>query len=87
MPGPSSWGRSTRPALEAGLFWGVVGAIRELLTRQAVGLTPSPWLVWTGGDASILASTIEWDGAVVVPDLVLDGLAQVAFPLIESERN
>lgn len=84
---PPPWGRSTRPALEAGLFWGVVGAIRELLSRQAVGLTPSPWLVWTGGDASILASTIEWDGAVVVPDLVLDGLAQVAFPLIESERN
>lgn len=79
---PPPWGRSTRPALEAGLFWGVVGAIRELLTRQAVGLTPSPWLVWTGGDASILASTIEWDGTVVVPDLVLDGLAQVAFPLL-----
>lgn len=76
---PAPWGRSTRPALEAGLFWGVVGSIRELLTRQAVGLTPRPWLVWTGGDASILAPTIEWEDVQVVPDLVLDGLAQVAF--------
>lgn len=76
---PPPWGRSTRPALEAGLFWGVVGSIRELLTRQAVDLAPSPWLVWTGGDASILAPTIDWAEVQVVPDLVLAGLARVAF--------
>lgn len=81
---PAPWGRSTRPALEAGLFWGVVGSIRELLTRQAVGLTPRPWLVWTGGDAPILAPTIEWDDVQVVPDLVLDGLARIAFAREET---
>jgi len=71
---PEAFGRSTVPALEAGVFWGVVGAIRELLTRQAVGLTPLPWLIWTGGDASTFARWIEWPGAVVVPYLVLEGL-------------
>jgi type III pantothenate kinase len=78
---PPAWGRSTEPALEAGVFWGTVGAVRELLTRQAAGLASEPWLVWTGGDAHRLAPCIEWPrGPVrVVPDLVLDGLARIAF--------
>jgi len=71
---PEPFGRSTVPALEAGVFWGVVGAIRELLARQAEGLVPTPWLVWTGGDASTFARWIDWPGAEVIPDLVLEGL-------------
>ena len=30
-----SWGRGTLGSLEAGIFWGTVGAVRELLARQA----------------------------------------------------
>jgi type III pantothenate kinase len=71
---PSPFGRSTIPALEAGVFWGVVGAIRELLARQAEGLSTTPWLVWTGGDASTFARHVEWPGAEVEPHLVLLGL-------------
>lgn len=70
---PDPWGRSTRPALEAGVFWGVVGAIRELTTRQAAGLS-DPWLFWTGGDAPMFARQVAWEGAEVVPHLVLEGL-------------
>jgi type III pantothenate kinase len=76
---PPPWGRSTEPALAAGVFWGTVGAIRELLSRQAEGLDPPPWLVWTGGDAQRLAPWIDRPGARVVPDLVLLGLARAAF--------
>ena len=76
---PLPWGRGTQAALEAGLFWGTVGCVRELLTRQAAGLVPDPWLVWTGGDAPLLASAIEWTGARVVPYLVLEGLARLAL--------
>ena len=65
---------STVPAIEAGVFWGVVGAIRELVHRQAVGLSPTPWLIWTGGDAPTLARWVEWPGSEVVADLVLEGL-------------
>lgn len=72
---PDPTGRSTVPALESGVFWGVVGAIRELLARQAEGLAPGPWLVWTGGDAPTFAPWISWPGAEVVPHLVLAGLA------------
>jgi type III pantothenate kinase len=77
---PSPFGRSTIPALEAGVFWGVVGAIRELLTRQAEGFSTLPWLVWTGGDAPTFAPWIEWPAARIVPDLVLEGL----IPLVED---
>ena len=75
---PRAWGDATEPAIEAGIFWGVVGAARELLTRQAVGLGADPWVVWSGGDAAGLAEAVDWPGAVVVPDLVLDGLAERA---------
>jgi type III pantothenate kinase len=76
---PPPWGDSTRPALEAGVFWGVVGAVRELLTRQAEGLGESPWLIWSGGDAIPLARAIAWPGARLMPDLVLHGLTQVTL--------
>lgn len=76
---PPAWGNATRPALEAGVYWGVVGAIRELVTRQAVGLGEAPWLVWSGGDAPALSPAIPWPGARVLPDLVLQGLARQAF--------
>ncbi len=73
---PAPFGRSTVPSLEAGIFWGVVGTIRELVTRQAEGLSSAPWLVWTGGDAPTFARWVEWPGAEVVPHLVLEGLCQ-----------
>jgi type III pantothenate kinase len=78
---PPAWGRSTRPALEAGVFWGTVGAVRELIARQSAELTHTPWLVWTGGDAEALAPWIarDWDDVRIVPDLVLEGLARVGF--------
>ena len=76
---PESWGKSTGPAMAAGIYWGTVGAIRELLTRQAEGLDPPPWLVWTGGDAPALAMSVEGPGAHIIPDLVLIGLALAAF--------
>jgi type III pantothenate kinase len=76
---PPAWGRATAPALAAGLFWGTVGAVRELLARQAEGISPPPWLVWTGGDAPILSRWIAWPGAQLVSDLVLIGLARGGF--------
>lgn len=75
---PDPVGASTVPALCAGVFWGVVGAVRELLERQARGGDP-PWRVWTGGDAGPLGLAIEGPGAEVVPDLVLRGLVRLAF--------
>lgn len=74
-----SWGRSTEPSLEAGVFWGTVGAVRELIARQRPDLGPDLRVVWTGGDADRLAPAVEGPTARVVQDLVLQGLAHAAF--------
>jgi type III pantothenate kinase len=76
---PPIWGRSTRPALEAGVFWGMVGAVRELLTRQTDDMGGIPSVFWTGGDAELLARQVAGSDARIEPDLVLLGLARVAF--------
>jgi type III pantothenate kinase len=76
---PPAWGRGTVDSLKAGIFWGIVGAVRELLTRQESDLGLDPWVVWTGGDAELLAPQIFGDAARIVPNLILDALAEVVF--------
>ena len=80
-PSPPAWGVDTRSALDAGLFWGTVGGVRELIARQDEAGSPDRWRVWTGGDAPTIAPAIEDrpDRHPIVPDLVLMGLALVAF--------
>ena len=73
----AAWGHSTIPAMTAGLFWGAVGLVRELIARQSADLA-SPWRVWTGGDAARLAPWIDGEAARIAPDLVLEGLIALA---------
>lgn len=74
-----SWGRGTLDSLEAGVFWGAVGAVRELIARQVFEGGQTPWVIWTGGDAWRLARPVSGGEARIVPDLVLRGLAAAAF--------
>jgi type III pantothenate kinase len=76
---PPAWGRGTVDSLKAGIFWGIVGAVRELLARQEADLGRDPLVVWTGGDADLLAPPIFGDRARIEPNLILDALAEVAF--------
>ncbi len=76
---PEPFGSATLAAMEAGVYWGVVGAVRELIARQSEGQSPPPWVVWTGGDAELLAKAIQRPRSKVLPDLVLHGLAAIAF--------
>jgi type III pantothenate kinase len=73
------WGRGTLDSLEAGVFWGIVGSVRELLARQTFESPARPWIVWTGGDAERLAPEVGGTGARILPDLVLRGVALAAF--------
>jgi type III pantothenate kinase len=75
-----SWGRGTIDSMAAGIFWGTVGSARELIARQTFPDGGVPWVVWTGGDAPRLAPAASGDGATILPDLVLLGLVQAAFP-------
>lgn len=76
---PAAWGRGTVDSLKAGIFWGIVGAVRELLGRQESDLGRDPWIVWTGGDATLLAPQVCGDAAHIEPNLILDALASVVF--------
>ncbi len=78
---PAPLGAETDSALTAGLFWGAVGAIREILTRQDAGPQQDnpPWVVWTGGDAPALAPHLLGNGVWVRPFLVLEGLARLTL--------
>jgi type III pantothenate kinase len=72
---PPAIGDATVPAIRAGLHWGLVGAVREILLRQDAEADATPHVLWTGGDAPRIAPWIAGDAARVVPDLVLRGLA------------
>jgi type III pantothenate kinase len=66
-------GRSTESAIRSGIFWGGVGAIRELVERFAERLGPAHQLFVTGGDARLLTGFLD-PQAQFVPELVLDGI-------------
>lgn len=77
---PMAWGNATDSAISAGVFWGTVGTARELISRQSEGFPTPPWVVWTGGDAAMLAPWASGTITCIIPDLVLRGLALFAFP-------
>ncbi len=76
---PAPWGRSTRPALEAGVYWGTVGAIRALVEGQAAEMDSEPWIVWSGGDAELLrrSARLPFADDSLAPSLVLEGIRAV----------
>jgi len=73
---PPVVGKSTAAAIRSGLFWGQVGAVRELTCRISGELASSPQLFVAGGDAERLAVFLP--EARVVPELVLAGIALCA---------
>jgi type III pantothenate kinase len=76
---PDALGKSTTAAIESGLYWGAVGAIRELLAQMSAGLAHPPDVFLTGGAAPQIAELLGADRPVRhVPHLVLSGIALVA---------
>ncbi len=70
---PEPVGRSTREAMESGLFWGAVGAMRELAAHYAIRAGAPPQLFLSGGFAPLFAEALGAEAAHV-PDLVLGGI-------------
>ena len=74
---PEPLGKNTIAALRSGLFWGAVGAMREITTRLGARL-PNPQLFLTGGAAPSVAEFlvgISGEQACFVPHLTLAGIA------------
>jgi len=67
-------GTSTESAIRSGVYWGTVGAIRELIDRIRHSLGNAPEVYFAGGDAPWLAELICPE-AQKVPHLVLSGIA------------
>lgn len=77
-PAPAALGDSTVAAMQAGLYWGSIGAIRELATRLSTGLAEPPDIFLTGGYSPLVAQYLReqspWS-VRHVPNLVLAGIA------------
>jgi len=71
---PPALGRSTDAAIDSGLFWGAVGAIRELIARLADEQPNGPHVFLTGGAAPSVANLLG-ESTVHVPHLLLAGVA------------
>jgi type III pantothenate kinase len=67
-------GQSTEAAIRAGLFWGAVGAAREIVARYSEQFS-QPQIFVTGGDLQRLAPLVSTE-AQFIPHLVLSGIAR-----------
>ncbi len=72
-PPETPWGRDTDEAISAGVIFGAVGALREMVERYATALGRWPELIVTGGDGLLIAQNCDFVHAVV-PDLLLMGI-------------
>jgi type III pantothenate kinase len=75
---PAALGKSTVPAIESGIYWGAIGAIRELVSQLSTPFQILPDLFVTGGASRQVADLLKTHGAVRhVPNLVLSGIVLV----------
>ncbi len=74
---PELPGLSTPAAMEAGIFWAVVGGIRALTEQLAAQAHPAPALYLTGGDAALLQAALD-PTFLLWPTMTLEGLRLVA---------
>lgn len=69
-PPPEPLGRDTESALRSGLYWGLVGGVREVVGRLSAA--ERPMILLTGGAWPLLAPHLT--GARVEPYLTLQGM-------------
>ncbi len=74
---PSAVGKETEEAIAAGIYWGSVGAVRELVARQSDRLVTRPQVLVTGSTSPEMARLLGSPDVAVryLPHLVLSGLA------------
>ena len=87
---PATWvdpvpalGKETRAAIAAGLFWGSVGTINELIQRISQSCQTAPQLFVTGGASAQIVKHLRVAGSPArhVPHLILSAIRLVAEKL------
>ena len=75
---PTPIGKSTEEAIRSGIVWGLVGAVRELISQISAEIPSTPEIYCTGGDGLHLARLIGHE-MKFDPNLVLRGIALTGF--------
>lgn len=84
---PSSFvGRTTRESIQAGLYYGQLGALKEIINgiKQETFNQEPALIIGTGGFSQLFRDKALFD--VILPDLVLQGLSKAYEYSIESEH-
>ena len=82
---PEILGENTEKAIASGVYWGTVGAVREIVGRMRAQYGMDAELFLTGGG---IAWRDELPGEVsCCPDLVLSGIALTAMHLLGQARR
>jgi type III pantothenate kinase len=81
---PPAVGKSTPEAMRSGLYWGAVGAVKELVARLAASLPGRPIVYLTGGDGELLAPHLDRP-VELVSDLTIHGI-YLAYQYVRSRR-
>src|SRR6185436_9148397 len=58
-PPPAVVGKDTQSAIRSGLFWGAVGAVREIIERMKLDLPQEADVFVTGGDLRQLVEHVS----------------------------
>ena len=85
---PSSFlGRTTRESIQAGLYYGQLGALKEIIAgfKQEIFLNESVVIVGTGGFAQLYKEKSLFD--TVLPDLVLQGLLRAYLLSLVNHKD
>ncbi|HYF98025.1 MAG TPA: type III pantothenate kinase [Coxiellaceae bacterium] len=71
---PTSIGRSTRESVQSGLYYGQLGALKEIITRfkHEAFNNEAVMIIGTGGFAQLYKDESVFE--LIIPDLVLQGL-------------
>lgn len=83
---PATLGRNTEAAIASGLYWGHLGAIRELIQRETDWLRRTakvpPLLLLTGGASRIVAPYLS--ASRQIDELALRALAAIAHQVVPT---
>lgn len=79
-------GHNTQEAMRSGVFYGLRGAVRELVEEYATKIGQFPLVVATGGDAALLFEGYDLVERLV-PDLTLRGVALAWEKAAEAEAE
>ncbi|MCA9197009.1 MAG: type III pantothenate kinase [Planctomycetales bacterium] len=74
---PSVVGRSTEEAIQSGVYWGTIGAIRQVVQQMQSELSSPAQIFVTGGDMQKMMWHLP-DHAEFVPHLILSGIELIA---------